>query len=401
MQSQGEIKRLLQQKIFGHNDVLTFNPYSQMVFRKLSKCHTIGLGVHTYQCDKASCQYVHHQYHCCGDRHCPNCGGAKRDQWIDDRMCELLPVKYFHVVFTLPFEFNSLVMGNRTMLLNQLFKSAHYTLLKLGQDDKWLGAKLGIVSILHTHGQDLSFHPHVHCIVSGGGVDTEGKWKCLRRKDNFLFPRRIMEKMYKAHFMENIERMLGDGDIQFTDAQDVITLLHTVRYKKWNVYAKVPFAGPAQIIEYLGRYTHKVAITSHRITEIDDQTITFKYKDYKDGNKQKSMTLTHAEFLRRYEQHILPRKFVKIRHCGYLSPRDKTLLIKDIYDQLQLLPPTPKATLPIRLRLLIKTGIDITVCPVCKEGKMIYRQTLVMHNGSLIQTNFTRNRGSPTMHISR
>ena len=201
--------------------------------------------------------------------------------------------------------------------------------------------------------------------------------------------------------MENIEKMLGDGDIQFTDAQDVITLLHTVRYKKWNVYAKVPFAGPAQIIEYLGRYTHKVAITSHRITEIDDQTITFKYKDYKDGNKQKSMTLTHAEFLRRYEQHILPRKFVKIRHCGYLGPRDKTLRIKDIYDQLQLLPPTPKATLPIRLRLLIKTGIDITVCPVCKAGKMIYRQTLVMHNGSLIQTNFTRNRGSPTKHISR
>jgi len=323
-------------------------------------------------------------------------------------MGELLPIQYFHVVFTLPSEFNSLVMGNRALLYNQLFSSAHYTLLKLGKDEKWLGAKLGIVSILHTHGQDLSFHPHVHCIVSGGGVDAEGKWKYLHRKDGFLFPRRVMEKMYKAHFLVSIERMLGDGDIQFTSAQDILAMLHDVSYKKWNVYAKAPFAGPAQdlprlvgVIEYLGRYTHKVAITSHRITEITDHTITFKYKDYKDGNKQKLMTLSHTEFLRRYEQHILPRNFVKIRHSGYLSPRDKTLRIKDIYAQLQLPPPMPKTTTPIRLRLLVKTGIDIAICPVCKTGKMIYEQTLVMHNGRLIETNFTRNKGSPSMLISR
>lgn len=367
----------------------------------MGKCRTIALGVHTFRCDNINCGHIHYQYHCCGNRHCPNCGGARRDQWVDDRMSELLPVKYFHVVFTLPAEWNALIMGNRVRLLNQLFTSAHYTLLQLGHDDRWLGATLGVTSILHTHGQDLSFHPHVHCIVSGGGIDRTGMWKYLHRKDNFLFPRRVMEKMYKSHFMTAVEKMLGDGDLHFTDEMDVVGMMEKIKYKKWNVYAKAPFAGPAQIIEYLGRYTHKVAITSHRITEISDSTITFKYKDYQNGHKRKEMTLSHTEFLRRYEQHILPRKFVKIRHCGYLCPRNKTQRLKEVYDQLQLPPPMPKITLPIRIRMLIKTNTDIALCPICKVGTMRHEQTLLMHHGVLTDICNLRNRGSPRKPVSK
>ena len=402
VQTQSEIKQLLQRKIFGHKTVRNYNPYSRAVLSKLSKCHTIGIGVHQYKCNNSSCCHVHHQYHCCGDRHCPNCGGAKRQQWVEDRMSELLPIKYFHVVFTLPAELRSLVMGNRKKMYNLLFEGSQYTLLKLGRDPKWLGATLGVISILHTHGQELSFHPHVHCIVSGGGVDKEGMWKnCNRSKDSFLFPRRVMEKMFKAYFLNKLEDYLADSELNVEDGLALHEAIKLVKYKKWNVYAKAPFAGPAQIIEYLGRYTHKVAITSHRIKHISDTHITFDYKDYADGSKVKQMTLTNEEFLRRFEQHILPKKFVKLRHCGYLCHRGKTERLKLLFEQMKLHPAMPKVSISVALRVLIDTGVDITLCPACKAGKMILIQTLIIHNGQLVDAATLRNRGSPNINITK
>lgn len=401
MQELSELKVLMQRHIFGNKAAITFNPYSRAVFDKLRRCHTIGMGVHQYRCEDTSCGHIHHQYHSCGDRHCPHCGGGKRDAWIEDRMRELLPIKYYHVVFTLPSELRSLVMGNRKSMFDLIFESAHYTLLKLGRDPRWLGGQVGIISILHTHGQELTFHPHIHCIVSGGGITDEGKWSPNRRdSDAFLFPRRVMEKMYKAYFMKRTIEMLGDGDLA-VEGLDVCTAIKAVKYKKWNVYAKAPFAGPSQIIEYLGRYTHKVAITAHRIKEITDSDITFRYKDYADKNMVKEMTLSHTEFARRFEQHILPKRFVKIRHCGFLSHRDKSQRIQRLHQQMNLPSPMPRVTISTALRVMLKTGVDINICPVCKRGRMIHQHTLIMYNGELRDITTMRNRGSPNVKSSK
>ena len=401
IQSQAEIKQLLQQKIFAHPSINKFNSFSRVVFDRLSKCHTSRIGVHQFKCNNSSCNHVHYQYHSCGNRHCPNCGGLKRDAWIDDRMSELLPVKYYHVVFTLPQELRSITMGNRKLMFDLLFQSAHYTLLKLGNDPRWLGATLGIVSILHTHGQDLSFHPHIHCIVSGGGIDSNTKWKVnTRSNDHFLFPRRIMEMIYKAYFLKKMYRLLGDGELLVDDAPTLISNIETVRRKKWNVYAKAPFGGPSQILEYLGRYTHKVAITSHRILNITDQNITFQYKDYSDKNKQKVMNLSIEEFLRRFEQHILPTRFVKIRHAGYLATRGRTERIKNILFNMELPPPMPKVAISLVLRMLIKTGRDIRICPICHNGILNLEKSMIMCNGTLVNITTLRNKGSPITKIS-
>jgi Putative transposase/Transposase zinc-binding domain len=394
-QSNSEIRQLLQKKIFNHPSICKYNPYSQSVFSRLSKCHTKDIGVHLYKCNNGKCNHIHQQYHSCGNRHCPNCGGAKRDQWIDDRMSELLPTKYYHIVFTVPHELHGLFLINRKKMFDLIFEAGHYTLTKLGRDPQWLGATPGIVSILHTNGQDLSFHPHIHCIVSGGGVDKEGKWIHGKRSNGkFLFPRRVMEVMYKAYFVKKVKQMLGDGQIvipQFFNAKTI----EDVGFKKWNIYAKSPFGGPAQIIEYLGKYTHKVAITSYRITEITNTSITFNYKDYKDESKVKSMTLTLEEFVRRFELHILPYKYVKIRHAGYMCHRGKINRIADLYMQLKLPKPIPKISISTGLRILIKTGVDITVCKKCSVGKMVLIDSLIMWNEVLRSVHIIRNRGKP------
>ena len=392
-----ERRQLLQTKIFAHPDVLGFNSYSQAVLSRLSRCHTAAIGVHYYQCSNEGCKHMHYQYHSCGNRHCPNCGGMKRNEWIEDRMGELLPTTYFHLVFTLPQELRSLCMGNRKLLFALLFKSAQHTILALSKDEKYIGATPGIVSILHTNGQELSFHPHIHNIVSGGGINAGGKWiKEKRSNGRFLFPRRAMEKIYKGYFLDQVRKYIANGSLKYTGLPATVEkILSTVGQKKWNVYANAPFGGPAQIIEYLGRYTHKVAITAHRILHIDNGNIIFKYKDYADGNKQKIMTLPHAEFLSRFEQHILPKGFAKIRHSGYLHARDKMKRIGAVCSQLQLPAPMQRVHTPVALRLLLQTGNDITLCPVCKKGKMELVKTFICHHGCLVDAALLRNRGSP------
>jgi hypothetical protein len=397
-QSLNERRQLLQENIFSHTSVSGFNKYSQGVLSRLSRCHTSAIGVHHYRCSNAACRFVHYQYHSCGNRHCPGCGGMKRDQWVEDRMGELLPTTYFHLVFTLPQELRSLCMGNRKLLFSLLFKSAHHTILTLSKDEKYMGATPGIVSILHTNGQDLTFHPHVHSIVSGGGINANGGWiKEKRSNGRFLFPRRSMEKIYKGYFLDHLRKYIADKSLVFSNREELENLLEIVGQKKWNVYAKAPFGGPAQIIEYLGRYTHKVAITAHRILQIDDSHISFKYKDYADGNKQKIMKLSHAEFLRRFEQHILPKNFVKIRHAGYLHAKNKMERIAAICQELQLPAPMQKVYVPVSLRLLLQTGKDVMTCPVCGKGQMKHVKTFIYHNGALIDITQLRNRGSPKL----
>ena len=288
-----------------------------------------------------------------------------------------------------------------TILFNLLFEAAHCTINKLSADKKWLGAKPGIVSILHTNGQDLSFHPHIHCIVSGGGIDAQGRWINEKRiSGNFLFPKTLIEKTYKSFFIKKIQLLLKQQKLVVENEEALQATLKMLSAIRWNVHAKAPFGGPAQILEYLGRYTHKTAITAHRIKEITDSNITFSYKDYADGNKQKLMTLTHQEFARRFEQHILPKRFVKIRHGGYLAHNGKNKRIAAIHEQLELPKPMPKIIIPFSLQMLQRTGTDYSICNKCKTGKMERADSFLMHNGSLVNIKDlnrqrTKNKSSP------
>lgn len=291
----------------------------------------------------------------------------KREAWIENRMNELLPTAYYHVVFTLPHELNSLILGNRTLLFDALFNAAAQTLLNHGKNTDFLGAEPGITMVLHTWGQDLSFHPHVHCIVTGGGFNGTNWIQAKRKNAKFLFPTQSLAKMYKAIFMAELE---SNTAIEWADIEKD-KVLKMVRYKKWNVYAKAPLGGPAQVIEYLGRYTHKIAITQHRVLEVKDDKVKFKYKDYADGNKTKIMWLSVEEFLRRFELHILPKKFVKIRHSGFLRNRDKKQRINLIRACLGLAEAKPSVQVPVQIRMLEKYGNNITLCPCCDKGTLV------------------------------
>lgn len=402
------------QQLFDHSSLQGCNAYSKNIFSRLHRCHTAGMGMHYYKCDDENCNHVHQQYHSCGNRHCPNCGGLKKQQWIENLTVQLFPTAYYHVVFTIPHEFNALMLGNRKEMFTLLFEAASQTLLQFGKDEKYLGATGGITSVLHTWGQDLSFHPHLHCIVSGGGIlssplNKEGvSWAEAKRKNNkFLFPVNAMKKVYKAIFLKKLRILLSKGQL-LTAGIAADKAIQQAGYKSWNVYAKAPFAGVASVVEYLGRYTHKVAITKHRIVNITGDSITFKYKDYSDGNKGKEMTLSIAEFLRRFEIHFLPKRFVKIRHYGYLQNHGKTKRLNAVRKEMQLQPLPPKVQVPVGLRMLEQYGQDITQCPKCKQGRLILvaivypgQQAVKRSSAEVITVSeqvMLRNKASPYRH---
>ena len=349
----------------------------QKVLQRLQTCRTASMGFHLYRCSDDDCQHIKYQYHSCRDRHCPNCGAVKKQEWIEARMQELLPVKYYHVVFTLPHELNSLIMGHRKLLYKLLFEASSQTLLSFAQDHQYLGALPGIISVLHTWGQSLSFHPHIHCIVSGGGIDADAEWKNAKKNSyRFLFPVKAMSIVYRAKFLQALQHLIDAGDVTLpavgsgkSEAKQLLDILYK---KDWIVYAKAPLAGPHAVIEYLGRYTHKVAISNHRIMDIDEQnnTVTFAYKDYADGNKQKQMTLDSKEFVRRFTQHILPKGFTKIRTYGYLANRNRRNRINAVLVKMKLPLHKGLVKIPIQVRLLEQYGINITQCPCCNQNTM-------------------------------
>ena len=358
------------QSVFGQANRQAGNDYSRHIFRQLHGCHTSAMGMHFYKCNNTNCNHLHQQYHSCGNRHCPNCGGLKKEQWVENLTAQLFPTSYYHVVFTLPHELNSLVLGNRKTMFNLLLDAASQTLLQFSADPQYLGASCGITAVLHTWGQDLSFHPHLHCIVSGGGI-KDNKWVAARRTNKkFLFPVNALKKVYKAIFLKKLRILLLKGCLQ-TEGIAVDKIIKEAGYKTWNVYAKSPFGNVSSVVEYLGRYTHKVAITKHRILTVTEHSVTFKYKDYADGSKQKTMTLSIAEFLRRFELHFLPRRYVKIRHYGFLQNHGKTARLNAVRKTMQLQPMQPKVQIPVAQRMMEQYGKDISQCPHCKEGKLV------------------------------
>ncbi len=349
-------------------------PGSHKVLSRIERCRTADFGYHAYRCAESDCGAMQYVYHSCRNRHCPQCGNSKKEEWIEARMKELLPVKYYHTVFTMPHQLNSLVMGNRIAMFNLLFDAASYTLLKFSGNEKYLDAQPGIIAVLHTWGQTLSFHPHIHCIVSGGGIDKDKRWKeAVKAKHKFLFPAKAVSDVYRGYFLKKLQQHIDKGFVTMTAEQhkDWLNLRTSLYNINWIVDFREPMGGPAQVLEYLGRYTHKVAISNHRIKRIDiDNNVTFEYKDYTDECKKKTMTLPGNEFLRRYEQHILPPRFCKIRHYGYLGNYKRRERINEILQQMDI-PQHPKQLLiSSTIRMIEKYGNDALLCSRCKKAKL-------------------------------
>jgi len=277
----------------------------------LGQCRTAAMGGHVSVCTDCGSESI--SYNSCRNRHCPKCQTVNKERWILARESELLPVPYYHLVFTLPHCFNELLPKHATEIYNALLKASWQTIQSFAVDRKFLGAKAGMVSILHTWGQQLWLHPHVHCIVPGGGITKKGKWKAAKYKDKYLFPKRAMSLVFRAKFMELLRQKMEVPQ----------TIAKAAFKQNWVVYAKRPFSSPKTVVEYLGRYTHKVAISNHRLLSVNDSQVSFSYKDYRDSSNKKVMTLGGTEFLRRFVQHILPHCFIRIRHYGFLASKNK------------------------------------------------------------------------------
>jgi len=292
----------------------------------ISRCHSPSLGGTLNECQ--DCKNSNYIYHSCRNRHCPSCGVSKTEDWIKRQQAYLINTSYYHVVFTLPCELNQICLFKPKVIYDLLFKASWKTLQVFANDHKYLGAKTGMTAVLHTWSQNMGLHPHLHCIVPGGGVTKSGKWKFSRSKGKYLFPAKAMAKVYKGIFIKELKKLAK---------LDVIKLSYDLKeslYKKrWVVYAKRPFATPVHVIEYLGRYTHKVAISNHRLIQFNSQNVTFKWKNYKQAAKLQVMTLDTHEFIRRLSMHILPHKFVRIRHFGILSFHGRAIIIPLIQNQ--------------------------------------------------------------------
>jgi hypothetical protein len=301
------------------------------VLRAIARCRTAELGGHVDRCSR--CDYQAVSYNSCRNRHCMKCQAQARERWLAAREREVLEVPYFHVVFTLPHELNALCHHNARLLYDLLFRATAATMLEVAMNPKRLGAQIGFISILHTWGQNLLLHPHIHCVVPAGGF-SYGYREWVRPKYAFFLPVDVLSVVFRAKFVEGLRAIHRRGKLCF--AGPTVELRNRKRFtvfldnlfeKDWVVYAKPAFGGPAQVLRYLGRYTHRVAISNHRLLSFDGEHVTFRWRDYAHGNKQKKMTLTAFEFLRRLSHHILPRGFVRIRHFGFLTNTRRSALL--------------------------------------------------------------------------
>jgi hypothetical protein len=381
--------------------------------RDIQQCRTSELGGHKEVCD--TCGGIRMSYNSCRNRHCPKCQSLPAEKWILERSDEILPIGHFHVVFTIPDKLNTLIMNNphnQQVVYNILFKAASQTLLLLSRDKKFLGAKIGIIGILHTWGQNLMFHPHIHFLVTGGGLTTSKKdknrdrddgdqcdqwvWarRTKKRKQKFLFPKDVVSKLFKGIFLSDLQDSHLDGKLKLKGSdgdgdadKNFQELILSLNYKKWVVYFKPPMknSSSSKVIEYFGRYTHRVAISNRRIIKIEDGRVFFKWKDYKDGNKIKIMSLEAVEFIRRFLLHILPPRFVKIRYYGLYGNRNRKETIQRCQALLGVGITASSSETESQSDsqnkkwweiILERKGIDITLCPFCKVGHMHYEESL-------------------------
>jgi hypothetical protein len=343
------------------------------VMRAIELCRTAALGGQVERC--STCAHQRISYNSCRNRHCPKCQNLARAAWLEQRNGELLPVEYFHVVFTIPEQLNGLALQNQKIVFKLLFQASARTLLTIARDPKHLGAEPGFFSVLHTWGQNLQFHPHIHCVTTGGGLTPDRAWKsCL---PGFFLPVRVLSALFRRLFLEALSEAFTQGELKFFGAQEPLaktlpTLLDGLAKFDWVVYAKPPFGGPQQVINYLGRYTHRIAISDSRLLAADDDHVTFQYKDYRSKHRQKSrvMKLGIHEFIRRFLLHVLPPGFQRIRHYGLLAGRRKKWLLPLCR---QLLGAVPSPLLPTRQEIkatLARLLEPVLRCPACQKDTM-------------------------------
>ncbi|MCI0719827.1 MAG: IS91 family transposase [Acidobacteria bacterium] len=357
---------------------VTLSTAQRRVMSAIEVCRTAALGGHTEQCDQCGHQRV--WYNSCRDRHCPKCQSLARAAWIEDRQTELLDCQYFHVVFTLPEEIAAIAFQNKEVVYGILFRAAAETLSTIAADPKHLGAQIGFFAVLHTWGQNLLHHPHLHCVVSGGGISPHGdRWISCR--PGFFLPVRVLSRLFRRLFLKFLEKAFNSGKLRFFsslqtlhDRQVFLHHLAPVRKQEWVVYAKRPFAGPQQVLDYVGRYTHRVAISNHRLIDIDDGQVQFRWKDYRDNHQQKTMSLSADEFIRRFLLHVLPEGFQRIRYYGFLGNRHRQKKLERCRQLLEMDDQALCAAEPLldyRDRYEALTGSSLRECPVCHKGSMI------------------------------
>lgn len=344
--------------------------------RAIETCRTAELGGHVDECGHCGTKLI--SYNSCRNRHCPKCQFLKKEQWIEAREQDLLPITYFHVVFTIPDLLNALALRNQEVIYNMLFRAVSETLIELSADPKRLGAEIGFISILHTWGQNLMEHPHIHTIVTGGGLSAGNrKWRSC--KNDFFLPVKVMSRLFRGKLLAYLKGLRTEGKLVYPGAVSHLAapgawgdLISDLYKKQWVVYCKQPFYRTEDVIEYLGRYTHRIAISNHRIVNLEDSNVSFRWRDYANGNKTKIMTVTAAEFIRRFLLHVLPDRFVKIRHYGILANRGRREKIDRCRELLactrQNEPKQEKETW--QETLLRLTGFDVGKCPRCGERAM-------------------------------
>jgi hypothetical protein len=319
-------------------------------FRAIQRCRTAALGGHLDACPRCGYQAAI-SYNSCRNRHCPKCQTQARERWLAARERDLLATDYFHVVFTVPHELNVLSLDNPRLFYDLLFKASAQTLLEVAADPKHLGAEIGLISILHTWGQNLLLHPHVHCVIPSGGLSPDhSRW--VRPRYPFFLPVKVLSRVFRGKFCAGLKQLYRSKKMRcagpastLADGKQFRQLLRRLHRQDWVVYAKPAFGGPAQVLRYLGRYTRRVAISNHRLLAFDGERVIFRWKDYAGGGKQRKMTLVATEFLRRFFLHILPKGFVRIRHCGFLSNPCRASLLP-LCQQVLAMNPAPAATPP-------------------------------------------------------
>lgn len=342
------------------------------VVAAITSCRTAALGGHVRECDHG-CGYQEISFNSCRDRHCPKCQGLERMRWQEARAEDLLPVPYFHLVFTIPNSLHEIFLEHPRVAYDLLFGAVAETVAEVAANPKNLGAKIGMTAVLHSWTQTLIYHPHLHCIVPGGGLDPSGR-RWIPARKNFFLAVRILSSVFRGKLLSALERAVDCGKIASSvgSGTDVSRLLHRAARRKWVVYSKRPFAGPKQVLAYLGRYTHRIAISNERIVSMDEDGVTFLYKDRADGDRRKPLTLPAEAFLRRFLLHVLPRSFVRIRHYGLLANsvrRERIALCRNLLHACEgVAPRTPRESWEeLLLRL---TGKDVTRCPQCGEGHL-------------------------------
>jgi len=365
-----------------HADALSRG--QRCVMSAIERCRTAALGGHVEQCD--DCGHQHIVFHSCRNRHCPKCQSLVRAQWLEDRKAELIAAEYFHVVFTLPEEIAAIAFQNKAVVYEILFHATAQTLRTIAADPKHLGAQIGFIAILHTWGQNLLHHPHLHCVVPGGGLSADGE-RWISCRPGFFLSVRVLSRLFRRLFLTQLQGAFEAGRLRFFNALEPLQepsafarYLAPVRQAEWVVYAKPPFGGPQHVLEYLGRYTHRVALSNNRLIDFVDGKISFRWKDYRHGSRNKVMCLEEQEFMRRFLLHVLPLGFQRIRHYGLLANRHRELKLARSRQLLgEPAPAVQHADAPLdyRDRYEQLTGKSLRLCPKCGHGRMVCIETFL------------------------